>query len=60
MAVPRCKTSKSKTGQRRAHKALRPGQGSTCPRCNAQKIPHRICGNCGHYKGEKKLDIEGV
>lgn len=20
-----------------------------CPRCNQPKLPHRVCGNCGHY-----------
>jgi large subunit ribosomal protein L32 len=27
---------------------------SRCPRCNQLKLPHRVCGNCGHYVREKK------
>jgi large subunit ribosomal protein L32 len=59
MAVPRHKTSKSKKGQRRAHQALTAVNTSACPRCSAAKQPHRICGNCGYYKGEAKLKVEG-
>ncbi|MDQ7781111.1 MAG: 50S ribosomal protein L32 [Planctomycetota bacterium] len=25
-----------------------------CPRCNQLKLPHRVCGNCGHYVRAKK------
>jgi len=55
MAVPRHKTSKMKKRQRRSHDALSPVAHSTCPRCNAEKRPHRVCGNCGHYKGVEKI-----
>ncbi|MBN2711802.1 MAG: 50S ribosomal protein L32 [Planctomycetes bacterium] len=60
MAVPRHKTSKSKKGQRRSHHAMVAPQRSVCPRCNSEKLPHRVCGNCGFYKGERKLEVEGI
>ena len=22
-----------------------------CPQCKQAKLPHRVCGNCGYYKG---------
>jgi len=25
---------------------------STCPNCQAPKVPHRVCPSCGFYKGE--------
>jgi large subunit ribosomal protein L32 len=59
MAVPRHKLSRNKKGQRRSHDALAPKGWSTCARCNAVKLPHRVCSNCGHYKGMKKIDVEG-
>lgn len=59
MAVPRHKTSKMKKRQRRAHHALAGANASACPRCTAPKIPHRVCGNCGFYRGEQKLEVEG-
>ena len=41
MAVPKKKTSKSRTRSRRAAAwKLRPSSRSTCPRCGAAKLPH--------------------
>ena len=57
MAVPRHKMSKMKQRSRRAQDALASPARSVCPRCNAEKLPHRICGACGQYRGVKKLKI---
>ena len=51
MAVPKRKTSISRTKQRRAHDALKPGNVVTCPNCGAFHKPHRVCPECGQYKG---------
>lgn len=58
MAVPRHKLSRNKKGQRRSHDALAAKGRSVCPRCNSEKLPHRVCGNCGYYKGVAKLEVE--
>jgi len=58
MAVPKKKMSKSKTRMRRAHDALRVPSLSTCPTCGARKLPHRVCGECGHYKGRQVFEVE--
>ncbi len=58
MAVPRHKLSKAKKRQRRAHHARTPSNHAACPRCNAAKLPHRVCSNCGFYKGEQKIAVE--
>lgn len=58
MAVPRHKTSKSKKNQRRSHHALAAVNTADCPRCSSPKLPHRVCGVCGYYKGEKKIEVE--
>lgn len=60
MAVPKHKTSKSKKRSRRAHHAMTPSNSSECPRCNAAKLPHRVCGNCGYYKEEKKVEVASL
>ncbi|MHC4870789.1 MAG: 50S ribosomal protein L32 [Planctomycetota bacterium] len=60
MAVPKRKTSKSVKGMRRSHDALSVGNLSSCSRCNQPKTPHRVCGNCGHYNNEKKIEVKGV
>jgi len=52
MAVPKRKTSRSRRGNRRSHDALRIPNLSTCPQCTEPKLPHRICPQCGTYKGK--------
>jgi large subunit ribosomal protein L32 len=59
MAVPKKKTSKSKSRSRRASNwTLEPAARSTCPRCNAVKVPHVVCGNCGWYGGRQAIDVD--
>lgn len=57
MAVPKRKTSKSKRNKRRAHDALTPPSVVLCPECGEPKLPHRVCGHCGMYRGRKVLDV---
>ncbi len=49
MAVPKRKTSKTRRDKRRAHDALTPLNLSNCPKCGADKVPHRVCVECGWY-----------
>jgi large subunit ribosomal protein L32 len=58
MPVPKKKLSKSKKRQRRSHHALRAPGFSTCPRCGAACLPHRVCAACGHYRGRQVLQVE--
>jgi len=58
MALPKRKQSNSRTGKRRSHDALTPPNLARCPRCNADKMPHRVCANCGYYRGRAVLDLE--
>jgi len=58
MAVPKKKMSKSKTHMRRSHDALvAPNMGS-CPQCGEPKLPHRVCKECGHYRGRQIFQVE--
>lgn len=58
MAVPKKKTSKPRTHMRRSHDRLSvPGQ-STCATCGATKAPHRVCPDCGHYRGRQIFQVE--
>lgn len=58
MAVPKKKKSKSKTRSRRAAAwPLAAPARSTCPRCSATKLPHRVCGTCGWYHGRQAVDV---
>ena len=59
MAVPKKKTSKSKSRSRRASAWVLGSPGrSVCPRCASAKVPHTVCGTCGWYKGRQAVDVE--
>ena len=60
MALPKRRHSKQRTRKRRSHNALgRPGQ-TLCSHCNAVKQPHRVCPNCGHYRGREVVAMENA
>lgn len=61
MAVPKKKKSKAKTRSRRASAwTVSAPARSTCPRCGAVKLPHRVCGACGWYNGRQAVDVDAV
>ena len=58
MAVPKRKTPRQKTRQRRASAwRLEVPPRSVCPNCSAAKLPHTVCGNCGWYRGRTVIDV---
>jgi len=58
MAVPKKKTSKSKSRSRRASNwTLSAPPRSVCPRCGNAKLPHIVCGACGWYNGRQAIDV---
>ncbi|HIA03933.1 MAG TPA: 50S ribosomal protein L32 [Myxococcales bacterium] len=61
MPVPKKRTSTSRRNRRRANhdKVERPNL-STCSRCGAFKMPHRVCGACGYYKDRQVIETEGT
>ncbi|MBP6930312.1 50S ribosomal protein L32 [Patescibacteria group bacterium] len=58
MAEPKKKSSKTRSGNRRAHQALKKMSASKCANCGEQVIQHRVCPNCGFYKGKKIIEIK--
>jgi len=57
MAVPKRRTSKSKKRKRRTHlKAAMPTL-APCPKCGEARVPHRVCPNCGYYRGVRRVAI---
>lgn len=52
MAVPKRKTSKAKKRMRRTHKKISVPGMTICPNCGEMKLNHRVCAECGYYKGE--------
>jgi large subunit ribosomal protein L32 len=56
MAVPKRRTSKSRKGMRRSHWKLSTPAIATCSHCGQVVMPHRVCPNCGYYKGRKIIE----
>ena len=58
MAVPKGKISKARKHSRRANwKLALPGIG-VCPQCHQMKLAHRVCKNCGYYKGVQVVNMD--
>ena len=58
MAVPKRKTSKSKRDKRRTHQKTQAPNVTTCSQCGEAKLPHRVCTECGSYKGRSVISTE--
>jgi large subunit ribosomal protein L32 len=58
MIVPARRTSRARRDQRRAHHALPSPARSNCPQCNEPRAPHRVCRNCGTYRGRTVIETD--
>ena len=58
MAVPKRRTSRARRDKRRAHDAIGTPPQSVCPQCQAPKLPHRVCGSCGSYRGREVIQTD--
>ena len=54
------RVTKGHRNNRRSHHALKAPRLSVCSNCGAYHQRHRVCLECGYYKGEKVLDIVKV
>ncbi|MCI5689397.1 MAG: 50S ribosomal protein L32, partial [Clostridiales bacterium] len=52
MAVPKSKVSKQRRDKRRANWKLAAPAVTTCPKCGAYRLPHRLCKACMTYDGK--------
>jgi len=53
----RMRHTKSHTGRRRSHHALKKTAVSLCLKCGESKLPHHVCSNCGNYNQRSVLDV---
>ena len=51
MPLPKRRHSNARTGKRRSHHALTAPGVVVCSNCRSPKLPHRVCGSCGQYRG---------
>lgn len=60
MAHPKRKHSKTRRDKRRTHdKAVAPTL-YTCPNCKSAAIYHRVCPECGYYRGKLAVEKEAA
>ena len=58
MAVPFRRTSKTKKNMRRSHMAIEAVGMVKCTNCGAMIRAHRVCEDCGFYKGSSVVKKE--
>lgn len=52
--------TRSQTGSRRSHHALKEKKVSMCSECGAPKLNHAVCLNCGKYNGRIVVDVHAA
>lgn len=57
-AVPFRKVSKTRGRKRRTHYVISANATVACPKCGEAVRPHRVCANCGTYKGKEVITKE--
>lgn len=57
MAEPKKRLTSSRSGWRRSHQKIKIGSFIICPKCKTTILPHRVCSNCGFYKGQDILNL---
>jgi large subunit ribosomal protein L32 len=53
MALPKRKISRARRDKRRSHHAVKPANFIECSNCGQPALPHRVCPECGFYKGRQ-------
>lgn len=56
--VVRMRSTRSHTGNRRSHHALKNPEMAVCKNCGAYHRPHHMCLECGFYKGRVVIDLK--
>ncbi|MFO7322826.1 MAG: 50S ribosomal protein L32 [Chloroflexota bacterium] len=56
--LPKRKHSISRRNRRRAHDALSLKHLVRCESCGEYRVAHRVCPNCGSYRGQTVIEVE--
>lgn len=57
MPHPKRRHSAMRRDKRRAHDHAAVPQLTTCSNCGAVIMPHRVCPQCGYYRGQKAIEV---
>ena len=55
---PKNKSSKGRRDKRRANWKMVAPSLAKCSTCGEPVMPHRVCKNCGTYKGKEIIELE--
>ena len=58
MPNPKRRHSAQRRDKRRSHGFITAPQITTCSHCGAATLTHRICPECGYYRGKQAINIE--
>lgn len=58
MAHPKRKISKSRRDKRRTHYKSKLSTVIVCSNCGSPVLYHRVCNECGYYKGKPAIEKE--
>ncbi len=58
--VNRMRATRAHRDNRRSQHALEANRLSKCPDCNTPHLRHRVCLNCGKYRGKMIIDVKEI
>lgn len=56
MPNPKRRHSKSRSRKRRTHYKAEAPTITTCSNCGAPNLMHRVCQECGYYRGKQVIE----
>jgi len=58
MPNPKRNHSAQRRDKRRSHDFITAPQLTTCNHCGAAILTHRICPECGYYRGKQAIEVK--